>query len=312
MQTQSPLGSRVPTILLAVSVLLALGGLVAAVSGAADKPANNVAASGATTTSTSLLTSDTTLAGGVTTSTAAGGATGTTAPTRTTLKGSTGTTAPGGGGVAAGGLCGTAPAASADPGPVQPPAVGLYTYEPCADGESSDISVSAGQSGSGVTRRQVTESTEQGGSQTVTEAYGANGVSQEGLTVNAGVGTFACDWDPDIVELPSGLAIGKTWNVDSKCALTQDGKPVGAQLRITGNGKVTGRVQTSVGGVPVTAWVVTAALHLTSPQGSQSIDATYYFDPAHGLRIYKHEETKGDAGSISRVQYLKSLTPRAS
>jgi hypothetical protein len=300
--------SRLPTVLVAVALVLALIGVGAVAFGAADKPSKKAASTGSTTTST-VFASDATIPGETTTTAAAGSTGGTTA---TTAKSSTGTTAKPGttattsqDGV---GDCPAGTASATDPGAAQAPAVGTYTYVSCTDSsDTSESKVAAAQSGNGVTRRTITEEAEQGASQTSTRAFGPNGVLDELWTIHSGLGDFRCDWNPDLLLFPAQLTVGKTWNVDSSCTIqTPQGN---ANLHVAGTGKISGRVQVSVGGTNVNAWVVDATIHVDAP--GQTVDQTVheYWDPAHGVAVYRNVKASTAQGSVTRVDRLKSLTP---
>src|SRR5688572_11402162 len=138
--TSGPFSSRLPTVLMALAVVLALIGVGAIASGAADKPEDELAQTVGSTTTTEVGTATTLPGVGGVATTVAGGTTATTAKTTGTTGGTTPTTTSA--------ACPTPPAASADPGPHTPPAVGTYTYADCADSSDTlDTKVTDGGSG---------------------------------------------------------------------------------------------------------------------------------------------------------------------
>jgi hypothetical protein len=303
---------RVPTVLTALAIVLALIGIGGVAFGWADDSSNDVAANGTTTTTAfsgdggdsggDIGSSLTTLPGGAVTT------------TPTTVKPSTGTTAKpttGTTSIDGTGDCPVPPAASSDPGAHQPPAVGTYTFVSCTDAkDQTEVKITAGQSANGVTRRDVTQ--ESGGiTQTATEAWGPNGVFQEVLTIKTGFADIKCDWNPDVLLFPAQLSVGKTWTADSTCTVPnpQDpSKPI--TLHLTADAKISGRVSPNVGGTVVNAWVVDAHIKLSTPNGDVDLTEHDHFDPAHGVSVYRHSESHSSQGSVTRIDRLKSLTPK--
>lgn len=308
MQTGSgPFASRLPTVVTAIAVVLAVIGLGVAVSGAADKPADKLASNDASTTTTTAVT--TTVVADATTTTAARGSVTTTKSTGTTAKSTTATT------LAA--ACAAPPAASADPGAQQAPAIGTYTYASCSDSsDTSEMKVAAGTGGNGTARRVVSENTS-GFAQTSTYAYGPSGVLLESLTVSTPQGPYTCDWDPDVVNYPPSLKVGTTWTAKSSCQLKNSKGVSQGELKLDGTGKVSGKVQFAVGGTSVNAWVVEATIKLTTVVtgfGTQTATVTSkdYYDPTRGIDLYRHYEgTSEQGGSVTRDERLTSLTPKA-
>jgi hypothetical protein len=313
--TPAAASSRLPIVVIAVAIVLALIGIGGIASGAADKPSDDVATSGGTTTTTDLGGfgggdgGDSGVGSSLTT---LPGAPGTTTPTTqksttgTTAKSTTGTTS-----LDAVGDCAAPAASSTDPGAEQAPAVGTYTYVSCTDSsDTTDVKVAAAQSGNGVTRRDVTE--EAGGlSQTATEAYGPNGILQEVLTIKTGFADIKCDWNPDVLLFPAQLSVGKTWTADSKCTVTnpQDpSKPI--TLHLTADGKISGRVAANVGGTTVNCWVLDAHVKLDTPNGAVDLTEHDHFDPVHGVNVYRHSESHSAQGNVTRIDKLKSITPK--
>lgn len=298
--------SRLPTTMTVLALVLAVIGVGGVVSGAADdKPAGKLASTSATTTTSAVANS--LLPGATVTTIASGGpatsarATGTTAkPTATT---------------AASAGCVVPAAATADPGTHQPPAIGTYTYASCTDGsQTSEMKVAAGTSGSGTTRRNVSE--DAGGvPQTASLAYAGSGVLFESFTVQTPNGEFTCDWIPDLLNYPAALKVGTEWTTKSSCQL-KDAKGVSfGELQADGTGGVTGRVLVDVGGTAVNAWVIEGLLKLTTKiaggSGSTTITSKDYYDPKRGLDLYRHAETEGQEGEFIRDERLTSLSPRA-
>lgn len=112
-------------------------------------------------------------------------------------------------------------------------------------------------------------------------------------------------------QLPAPLSTGTTWTIDSKCKVKAQGQEI--ELRITGSGKVTGRVNTTVGGTSVTAWVIDADIKISSAFGElASQKLNQHYSPAHGVSVFRHVETRTPQGSATSDQKLKSLTPKAS
>ncbi|HUR78705.1 MAG TPA: hypothetical protein VMZ22_12220 [Acidimicrobiales bacterium] len=312
MQMSSRLtSSRLPTVVMALAIVLALIGVVGIAAGAADKPDDdNVAVTGSTTTTTQVDGPSTTLPGYEGPSTT--GADGTTATTRktsgtTSKPGSTGPTA----------ACPAPPPATANPGPHQPPAVGTYTYASCSDSEDTEEqAVSAGASSGGVTRRNVSDNTS-GFPQTATLAFGPSGVLLESLSVSAPQGKLNCDFQPDVVNYPPSISVGSQWTADSSCDLKQEGNPATiGKITIKGSGKVSGKVVVSVGGTSVNAWVVEGDITLTFDvtgfgSGTTHVKSKDYYDPAHGVDVYRHAESTSQEGTETFEQRLVSLTPKS-
>ncbi len=314
MQTGSgPSASRLPTVITAIAVVLAVIGLGVAVSGAADKPADNKVASDDSSTTTTFVGDG----GDVgTPGTDSATTTPTFARSPTTTAKSTGTTAKSTTPTTASAACAAPPGASADPGAQQAPAIGTYTYASCSDtSETSDMKVAAGTGGNGTARRVVSENTS-GFAQTTTYAYGPSGVLLESLTVSTPRGPYTCDWDPDVVNYPPSLTVGTTWNTKSSCQLKNSQGVSQGELKLDGTGKVTGKVQFAVGSTSVNAWVIEATIKLTTTVtgfGSQTATVTSkdYYDPTRGLDVYRHSEGTSEQGSVTRDERLTSLTPKA-
>ncbi len=313
MQTLFPTKpSPATVVLLAASVLLALVGIGGVASGAADSDSaedGRIARRATTTTEASTRTtldgSSATTAGPVTT----------VKSTVTAKKPATTTTASGG----APSTCSSTPA-SVDPGAQQPPAIGTYTYVVCTDpSKTNDLTVAAGQNSGGITRREISASQSEFGSSTATTAYSSAGIVQEKLIIRSQGVTLECDWRPDIVEYPPTLSVGATWSADSSCTASTGFGSI--NIRAVATRKITGRVQTKIGGASVNTWVVDSHLNLTFNGGppaapvNGSVEETSisYFDPTRGVEVYDKStsEGKGDFqyDKMTSERQLKSLTP---
>lgn len=298
----TPLPASLRIVLVAVAAVLAAVGVGGLATGAADESDLTTAGS---KTSTTLESTDFTLGvGNDTTTTAAGG-------TATTVAGATATTAKPGGAtgttVAAvdSNACASPPETSTNPGPIQAPAVGIYSYVSCgSDGAVDDQTVKEGTSGGGKVRRLVSHN-QQGIQLTETIAYGSDGVLQEALNVAAFGQQASCDWNPDVVEYPANLSVGAQWSAKSSCTTSF------GQFKVDATGKITGRRSVTVGGTSVNAWVVERHLNLKTPQGDQVADETLYYDPSRGVPLYRKAVTSdGNGGKITVVLRLASLTPK--
>lgn len=303
-----PSSSRLPTIVTALAIVLALIGVGGIAAGAADKPDDDATvASSGTTDTTARDSSGTTVAGGESPGTSAAGQPGATTKSTAAGGGSTPTT------VSA--ACPSPPAASADPGGHQAPALGTYTYVSCADdSDTTDVKVAAGESSGGVQRRNISDQSS-GFPQTSTFAYGPAGVIFESLTVTTPQGRFTCDWDPDVVNYPPTLKMGTEWTSKSSCDL-KDARGVKlGTIDVDGSGKVTGRVAVSVGGTTVNAWAIEGTIVLTTETGfgnsTQTIKQRSYYDPTRGLSLFRHTEATSAQGNFTRDDRLVSLTPKS-
>jgi hypothetical protein len=296
-----------PIVLIAVALVIALIGIVGVAFGAADKPSKVASTKSTTTTEFSGDGGDAGGASDQTTLTTLPGATTTTvkgAPVTTSKPGATTSTTT----LDGVGTCPVPAASNSNPGAEAAPAIGTYTYVSCTDSsDTTDVKIAAGDSKNGVTRREVTE--QAGGfSQTATQAYGPNGILQEVLTINYGATPIKCDWNPDVLEFPAQLSVGAKWKADSKCTVA--GPNGNTTLHLTADATVSGRVQAVIGGATLNCWVVDAHIVLdTGPNGSVDLTEHDHFDPAHGINVYRHSESKTPQGSVTRVDHLKSITP---
>jgi hypothetical protein len=309
--------SRLPIVMVAIAIVLALIGIVGIASGWTDKPSKNLSSTGATTTTdpsggfgggdggdTGGDSSGTTL------STLAGGSGVTTTPT--TVKGATGTT------VKASAACPEAPATATDPGPHTPPAVGRYTFVSCTDSSDTlETTITAGASSNGVTRRNVNQNL--GGSQqTSSVAYGPNGVTIESLSFDTPQGRMTCDLNPDVQNYPADMHVGATWSSSSSCDIKSSAGAKFGTLKLDTTGKVSGKVSTSIAGPAINAWVVDGTITITATIPSFGTQKSHvsehgYYDPAHGIELYRHTEATSEGGSgekIVRDDKLTSLTPK--
>ncbi len=310
MQTGSGLSSsRLPSVITGVALVLALVGVGGIAIGAADEPSDDLKTSTGTTIGgdggDAPTGASTTLAGGAST-TAAAGASTTAKPTGTTAK-PTATTA-------TSAACPVAPAATADPGAQQPIPIGTFTYASCSDAsKTSDMKVAAGPSGGGVTRRNVSEEAS-GFAQTATLAYGGSGVLLESLTVQTPQGPVTCDWNPDVLNYPNGLTLGREWTAKSSCPLKGSKGVKMGDLTLDAKGKVSGKVQVNVGGTNVNAWVIDATITLTTKTsfGDQTVTVVSkdHYDPTRGLDLFRHSEAKSGQETMVRDERLTSLTPK--
>lgn len=304
----APASPKPRLILLALSITLALIGTIGAATGAADDDSNDLETATGTSTTTSLTGDEST------TTSALGGAatTLTTLKNTPTTKGTTATTA---GGSSGGSQCAGTPVSTPPAAVSAPPTVGSYDYVECGSGEAvGGRTVTAGSGGGGVERR-VVQTTTAFGDVYATTAFSANGTVQESMEIKSFGYTVACDWKPDIVEYPAGLAVGKSWSVNTSCTL-----PTGGKVTVTGTRKVTGIVNYVVGGTTVTAWVIDETQKQTAqtPQGNVVIDQTgfHYWDSAHGLVAYQKATVTASGGMKqppTTVEIrLVSLTPKTS
>lgn len=298
----TPLPAGLRTLLTAVAAVLALVGLVGVATGAADDSGDDLGTAGATTT-TALGGSDLTLGGDSSTTvpsgpstTAGGGTTATTAkptgPTTTVAAVETD-------------ACGAPPAAATNPGPIVAPAVGIYTYVACDDpAKSQDTTVRAGQDGGGKLRREIS-GTFGGFTGTLTTAYGG-GVLEEVLKIQAFGNTIVCDFNPDVVEYPASLNVGAQWSTKSSCTAS------GVKLTYDFTGKISGRKTVTVGGTPVTTWVVEVVQNFSAgQQGSGTVTSTRYYDPSRGVDLYLNSTAKdGEGNTQTESLRLANLAPR--
>lgn len=299
----TPLPASLRTVLIVAAAALALVGAGGLATGAADGDDLTTAGNQSTTT---LAGTDSTLGVGSDTTTT------TTASTATTVRGAPATTAKPGGttGTTVAAVetnaCATPPDSAGNPGAIQAPALGIYSFVSCADGSPvDDETIREGASGGGKVRRLISH-TQQGVQLTETVAYGPEGVIQESLNVTAFGQQANCDWNPDIVEYPANLSVGATWSVKSQCTTSF------GQFKVEGTGKVLGRKTVTIGGTAVNTWVIETKIKLQTPQGNQQADELDYFDPSRGIDLYrKTVASDGEGGTVTVVRRLASLTPRA-
>ncbi|MEY2471376.1 MAG: hypothetical protein QOK28_705 [Actinomycetota bacterium] len=305
--------SRLPTVVIAVAIVLALIGIGGVAFGAADKPSHDAASNGSTTTtefvgdggdaggSGSTQSTLTTLAGATTTTAKAGAAPTTTAAAKPSA------------------ACPDPPATNADPGGNQPPAVGRYTYVNCADSSDTvETSITAGNSGNGITRRNVNGDSG-GQEQTSSIAYGPAGVTVESLAFDTPQGHMTCDLNPDLENYPADMHVGAQWSGSSSCDIKNSKGVKFGTIKIDAAGKVTGKVAATVGSTTVNAWAVEGTITLTFDIPSFGSQTTHiiergYYDAAHGIEVYRHTEATSSGGgqSVVRDEKLTSLTPKAS
>jgi hypothetical protein len=289
----------------AVAVVLALIGVIGIAAGGGDKDEKkDVASNGTTTTSDA---SDTTLAPGVTEVTTPG------ATTTTAKAGTTGTTAKGGTTATTDPtVCPNPPAATADPGAPQAPALGTYTYVSCSDSaDTTEQKVTAGSTSGGVTRRNI--ATDAGGNnQTSTYAYTSQGTLFESLTVDPGQGQYNCDWQPDILQYPAALHVGSEWAADSKCDLKGSGPTPIAKLTLKASAKVTSKVQYTIAGTAVNTWVVEGQYTITGfGPNPVNVKEKVFYDPTRGLLLFRHTEVMTGGTTQTNDTKLTSLTPKS-
>jgi len=293
--------------LLVIAIVLALIGVGGLAAGAADDDgADDTTTATPTSTTTTEGSSDTSSLVTVTTPTTGGGVTTTTRRTTATTR------APATATTQAAGAC-VVSAGSGNPGAVQAPPLGTFTYASCNSSENVDVVVTAGASSGGVTRRKITTKSQVGDIAT-NNAYGPSGAVQETATIAAFGFTLQCDWNPDIVEYPATLAVGTSWSIDSECNLGN-----GAKMKATGTRKITGVGSLVIGGTAVSGWTIesTEKLVVTAPNRSPSnfnATGTYLFDPTRGVRL--HEKIVEDAsGAVTQPKTtierrLTNLTPK--
>jgi hypothetical protein len=178
----------------------------------------------------------------------------------------------GGGGTAGGGAIGSEPSGPTGAGPsattpqgLNPPQPGTYTYDTTRDGEQSDPEtrrIASLGTGGGATRQTVTT----GGSQPglditiVTEfSWTSTGASATRTVFQAAGGSANCDWNPDIVEYPGGMAGGTQWGFDASCAGRIEGGDLNGQnfrLRRQATRTVTGARPETIGRTTVPTWTM--------------------------------------------------------
>lgn len=224
----------------------------------------------------------------------------------------------------------TVSGASGDPGQPTATAPGTYRY---------DVSYSNGQSGSssgtmtekvttqassgGVTRQSVAETQSvnpppangQSGQGSGTEVvqWGAQGLEQLSVQMDAGGQSIDCTWSPPVLELPSGLVVGRRWTFDSTCHVTLFGQPGTVQL--SGSASVTGKQVVKVGADQVAVWVVSDTYTLVVHSDRLAATFTIHHnatDRVSGrLGLLVEEDATDSMGSNTTVshQELQSIHP---
>jgi hypothetical protein len=218
--------------------------------------------------------------------------------------------------------------AAGDPGQPTATAQGTYRY---------DVSYSGGQSGSssgtmtekvttqatsgGATRQSVTETQSvnpppqngQQGSGTEVVQWDTHGLTQLSVQMDAGGQSIDCTWSPPVLELPSGLAVGRRWAFDSTCHVTLFGQPGTVQL--SGNATVTGKQVVKVGADQVPVWVVSDVYTLVVHSDRLAMTFTIHHDATDrvsgrlGLLVEEDATTTMGSGTTVSHQELQSIHP---
>jgi hypothetical protein len=308
MQTRSPLPPKAPVALLVLALVLAIVGIGGLLTGAADSPSKKPrAASAGRTTTTDVGADSNSPLVTVSVPPTAAGPTTTVKGTTATTKAPTATTQP------PAPTCATTPA-TGNPGPAKPPGVGTYDYASCTSNDKVSIVVKAGNSGGGITRRDV-QTQSQLGNFTAHDAFSNNGAVQEAATIVAFGFTLQCDWMPDITEYPANLSVGATWSADSECTLGN-----GAKIHATGTRKITGVASVPVGSATVVGWAIdeTQKLVITAPNRSPSTfssTSNSVYDASLGIVLYEKavSEASGAENQPKTTTEIRltSLTPKS-
>ena len=300
------------TIALAVATaVLLLGGLIAfAVTRDDGSDEQNLAGEAASTTTSAA---GGTSSEGSTTSTLANGGT----PAATGDGSSAGTTATSAGASPAPTVAG--PATPAERGTAPRP--GTYRYRTTQSGEEpeeSDRIVRDVQRTHTEVHQQIESAdTSTGGRVRNDVIWRGEGLVVTKSTFSGPQGDIECDWQPDMLEFPAPLAVGKKWTIESSCNTTAQGQPVRVERKA--NREVTGAEKLSVGGEAVDTWVVTGDDRLTitvgppeAPVFKQVVDTngTVHVSPAHGVEIRGVTNIKTGDTSRTITQELLSLQPR--
>jgi len=173
--------------------------------------------------------------------------------------------------------------AGKDPGPAQPPKLGLYRYD------------TTKQSGSGgptktttdvrITKDSVQVPGEQRFTLSIKEGESNNSMSDlvawrgDGIYLRSttfpnpsGGPPIECDWDPDLLDRKLPTKAGQQWDGDSTCHVTF-GAATGT-FHLKAHSKVDGARRVTVAGQSVDTWLITQTAHL-------DIDFVYNGQPIH-------------------------------
>ncbi len=226
------------------------------------------------------------------TGTSAPGPAGTTATTSAAL-GGTATTRAGSGPATTG-----APAGK-DPGPAQPPKLGLYRYNTKKNESQTTTEVRVERDTAQVPGEQrFTLHIKEGESNNTLSdliAWRSDGIYLRMTTFpNPGGGPpVECDWEPDLLDRKLPTKAGQEWDVDSTCRMTF-GAATGT-FHLKGHGKVEGARRVTVAGQTIDTWLVTQSAHL-------DIDLVYNGQPIHA----ENDTTTQDYWSAPRGITVKT------
>jgi hypothetical protein len=124
----------------------------------------------------------------------------------------------------------------------------------------------------------------------------------------------ACDWDHQVLEVPTDLAEGRAWSSQTACSSTISGRAVRIERLETA--EVRTRARTQLGGSPIDTWVIDRRV-VVSIQGtgiSTITDATSteLFAPDLGLSVFQASTTKVPQpdGSVQTVEASEELLQR--
>ncbi|MDQ3758126.1 MAG: hypothetical protein M3394_09795, partial [Actinomycetota bacterium] len=106
-----------------------------------------------------------------------------------------------------------------------------------------------------------------------------------------------CDFEPDIMAVPSPPTAGRTWRTDTAC--TEEGETI----RLTGTSRTVRTERMAVGGRQVEVVVIETTL---SAEGTE-FSGKQFFAPAHGIVV--RDETTHDDGS-SEVREVLNVDPK--
>ena len=211
----------------------------------------------------------------------------------------------------------TAAPAAKEPGPAQPPKVGLYRYRTVENGETKQAESRVERDPEQVPgeTRILDKFKEEAGSSELTNAmaWRADGVYLRKTTFPspAGGAPITCDWEPDVLQAKLPIKAGQEWTFDSSCKADFAGNE--ATFHMTGKSKVVGARRVTVAGQALDTWLFdeTLRLEINTTYNGQPIRivsdtvATAYVSPPHGLQVKGTEDTT-TTGPNGKPQQRKS------
>ena len=183
------------------------------------------------------------------------------------------------------------------------PRLGRYTYRTSSTSSTRGPSTTTKETSSEVTYRLVAMPPENGNVRVRRYVEGSNGWTdnayrRDGQYIlgtggeNNGEQT-QCDWQPDILAVKWGAAVGTSWAVDSRCTSTSDGAK--SEIHEQGTVRVVGTKTLTIGGRRVDTKVLekktTTTIVSTSPNFAEPVkfvieeQTTFHYSESHRLNV---------------------------